>query len=124
MDRLTDGKAELIPTDGIIFDATVVFYEGESVYNVLARETRRNRIHMESEFAPFFNSAYIAGINNIYEFDVGELSGWTYNVNGEFPNYGCSMYVLQDGDVVWWLYTCDRGADIGGEGATDSNRWG
>ena len=47
----------------------------------------------------------------------GELSGWMYRVDGWFPNYGCSRYQLQDGDVVEWLYTCDLGADIGGYNA-------
>jgi hypothetical protein len=36
-----------------------------------------------------------------------------YNVNDWFPNYGCSRYALQDGDVVRWVYTCDLGADVG-----------
>ena len=54
------------------------------------------------------------GIHNLYEFDCGELSGWMYNVNGWFPNYGCSRYALQDGDVIRWRYTCDLGADVGG----------
>ena len=43
---------------------------------------------------------YIEGINNLYEFDCGEQSGWMYSVNGWFPNYGCSRYQLKDGDVV------------------------
>jgi len=124
MDRLTDGKAGLIPRNGVIFDGKVVFYEGESVFNVLQRETKRNRIHMEFVNTPIYNSAYIEGINNIYEFDVGERSGWMYSVNGNFPNYGSSRYTLRDGDVVKWLYTCDRGADIGGGDASDSYSFG
>lgn len=60
-----------------------------------------------------YNSAYIEGIHNLYEFDVGELSGWMYSVNDWFPNYGCSRYQLQDGDVVEWVYTCDLGEDVG-----------
>ena len=34
-------------------------------------------------------------------------------MDGEFPNYGCSKYVLQDGQVIEWLYTCDLGNDVG-----------
>ena len=37
-----------------------------------------------------------------------------YNVNGWFPNYGCSRYMLKDGDKIEWVYTCDLGADVGG----------
>ena len=69
---------------------------------------------MEFENTPIYNSAYIEGINNLYEFDVGELSGWMYKVNEWFPNYGCSRYQLCDGDVVCWVYTCDLGSDVGG----------
>ena len=69
---------------------------------------------MEYMDTPGYGSAYIEGIHNLYEFDVGELSGWMYSVNGRFPNYGCSQSILQDGDVVCWVYTCDYGADVGG----------
>ena len=39
---------------------------------------------------------------------------WMYKVNDWFPNYGCSRYQLQNGDVVEWEYTCELGKDIGG----------
>ncbi len=61
-----------------------------------------------------YNSVYVEGIHNLYEFDTGELSGWMYNVNGWYPNYGASRYQLKDGDVVNWRYTCDLGRDVGG----------
>lgn len=108
-------KVELVPEDGVIFPATeVTFYEGESAFNVLQREMRKAGIHMEFVDTPMYNSAYIEGINNLYEFDCGELSGWMYKVNDWFPNYGCSRYQLQPGDVVEWVYTCDLGIDVGG----------
>ena len=69
---------------------------------------------LEFENTPIYNSAYIEGIGNLYEFDCGELSGWMYQVNGWFPNYGCSRYQLKEGDQVQWVYTCDLGADVGG----------
>ena len=108
-------KVELVPPNGVILDTvTVTFYEGESVFNVLQRELRRAGIHMEFVNTPIYNSAYIEGINNLYEFDCGELSGWMYKVNDWFPNYGCSRYQLKQGDVIEWIYTCDLGRDIGG----------
>ena len=115
MDWLDPEKVELVPEDGIILaPVTVTFYEGESVFNVLQRTCRQNGIHMEFENTPMYNSAYIEGIHNLYEFDCGELSGWMYSVNGWFPNYGCSRYALQAGDVIRWVYTCDLGYDVGG----------
>jgi hypothetical protein len=114
MKLLDKEKVELVPKDGVIFPATkVTFYEGESVFNVLQREMKKHKIHMEFVNTPIYNSAYIEGINNLYEFDVGELSGWMFKVNGWFPNYGSSRYQLKEGDVIEWVYTCDLGRDVG-----------
>ncbi len=114
MDRLNKEKAELIPHDGVILPASSVeFNEGESVFDVLLRETKSRKIHFDFSKTPAYNSVYIKGINNIYELDCGDLSGWTYKVNGLSPNYGCSRYQLHDGDTVEWLYSCDLGKDIG-----------
>lgn len=111
-----DEKAVAIPDDGVIFaEQTVVFYEGESVFNVLVREMKKNKIHLEFVNTPIYNSAYIEGINNLYEYDCGELSGWMYKVNGWYPNYGCSRYELKNGDKIEWVYTCDLGKDVGGD---------
>lgn len=119
MDWLDPEKVELVPEDGWILEPTeVTFYEGESVFNVLQRTCKQQGIHMEFENTPMYNSAYIEGIHNLYEFDCGELSGWMYKVNDWFPNYGCSRYQLQDGDVICWEYTCDLGVDVGGYRAT------
>ncbi|HHT95630.1 MAG TPA: DUF4430 domain-containing protein [Clostridiaceae bacterium] len=115
MKYLDKEKVELVPKDGVIFPATeVTFYEGESVFNILRREMKKAGIHMEFVNTPMYNSVYIEGINNLYEFDVGELSGWMYKVNGWFPNYGASRYQLKAGDVVEWVYTCNLGRDVGG----------
>lgn len=111
-------KLELVPEDGWILPPTqVTFYEGESVFNVLMRTCKQKKIHMEFETTPIYNSAYIEGVHNLYEFDCGELSGWMYKVNEWFPNYGCSRYQLKDGDVICWVYTCNLGIDVGGYSA-------
>ena len=119
MDLCKEEKRELVPEDGwILKPMTVTFYEGESVFNVLQRTCKQQKIHMEFVNTPVYNSAYVEGIHNLYEFDVGNLSGWMYRVNGWFPNYGCSRYQLQNGDVIEWVYTCDLGDDVGGGYAT------
>lgn len=114
LDNLTSGKEEFVPADGWILAAsTVEFEEGESVHDVLKRVCKEAGIHMESSYTPAYNSAYVEGINQLYEFDCGEYSGWMYKVNGWFPNYGCSKYTVSDGDVIDWVYTCDLGKDVG-----------
>ena len=119
MGNLKSGKESFVPSDGwILKPTTVQFNEGESVHDVLRWVCRDNGIHMESSFTPAYNAAYVEGINQLYEFDCGELSGWMYNVNGWFPNYGCSQYTVENGDVINWVYTCDLGRDVG-----DNSMW-
>lgn len=108
MDSLKPEKAGLIPADGVILSArTVTFTEGETVYDVLRRACRDAGVPLDAVYSPTYGTAYVKGINNIYEFDCGNLSGWKYCVNGVYPNYGCSAYVLKEGDVIQWNYTCD-----------------
>ncbi len=114
MDKLDPDKAELVPADGLLYEnPAAVFTEGESALEVLARELKAAKIHFEYVATPAYGTAYIEGIGNLYELDCGELSGWTYRVNGEFLSYGCSEYIVQPGDAVEFLYTCDMGADVG-----------
>ncbi|MDE5558245.1 MAG: DUF4430 domain-containing protein [Ruminococcus sp.] len=112
--ELETEKLDVLPSDGIIFETqTVEFKDGESVFDVLQRICSENNIHMEASWTPIYNSAYVEGINNLYEFDCGNLSGWMYRVNGWYPNYGCSRYQLAEGDIVEWRFTCDLGKDVG-----------
>ncbi|MBE6859661.1 MAG: DUF4430 domain-containing protein, partial [Ruminococcus sp.] len=113
LNDLEADKREIVPSNGIILPPTVVtFYEGESVFDVLQRVCKENNIHMEASWTPVYNSAYVEGINNLYEFDCGNLSGWMYCVDGWYPNYGCSRYQLKDGETVEFRYTCDLGKDV------------
>ena len=115
MDLCDESVKSMVPSGGTILRATTVtFSQGETVYDVLQRVCRDKGIQMESSWSSLYNSAYVEGINNIYEFDVGDGSGWMYKVNGWFPNYGCSGYTLSQGDVICWVYTCNLGDDVGG----------
>lgn len=105
---------DYIPTDGTILAKTT--YKGttdNTVFDVLNTLCRNNDIQLEFSYTPIYESYYIEGINYLYEFDGGNLSGWMYKVNDWFPNYGCSSYFLSDGDVIEWVYTCDLGKDVG-----------
>ena len=83
-----------VPQNGVILPETeYVLRPGDTVFDILDRA--------------------VQGINYLYEFSCGPLSGWMYQVNGEFPNYGCSKYKLKDGDRIAWVYTCDLGKDVG-----------
>lgn len=111
--KMNPEKLAILPRDGIIFPkSTVVFFAGESVFNLLTRELKKSRIHIDFTNTPMYNTVYIKGISNLYEKDCGELSGWVYFVNGQVPSYGCSQYIIQDGDDIAFVYTCDLGKDV------------
>ena len=115
LSKLDPDKVKIVPADGVILaEQTVTFKEGENVFDVLMRVTRDQKIHMEYVSTPVYKSAYIEGIANLYEFDCGELSGWQYKVNDVFPSFGCSRYIVEPGDKIEWVYTCDLGKDVGG----------
>lgn len=122
-DQLDGNKEDLLPKNGLIYSNDRVEVEdGDTVFDVLLREMQAAGIHMESSMTPIYKTNYVEGINNIYEFDAGELSGWMYKVNGSFPSYGASEVELKAGDRIEWLYTCDLGKDIGGKNATGGRR--
>lgn len=113
MEKLDPAKTALVPEDGIIVaETTVAFEEGDTVLDILKQVTKDNKIQMEFEESPGYEGGYVNSINNIYEFDCGPASGWEYFVNDWEPNYGCGKYVLSDGDVIAWRYTCDLGQDL------------
>ncbi len=104
-----------IPQSGAILEEyAMVLRKNDTVYDVLNRAVRHYKIQTECVYSVNYGSVYVRGINQLYEFSCGELSGWMYKVNGEFPNYGCSKYLLKDGDKIEWVYTCDLGRDVGG----------
>ncbi|MEV5028885.1 DUF4430 domain-containing protein [Paenibacillus sp. LPE1-1-1.1] len=99
---------------GTVLAATAVeLQKDDTVLEVLKRTTRKNKIQME--YRGVKAAAYIEGIDNLYEFDLGAKSGWMYRVNGEFPNKSAGAFKLKDGDVIEWLYTIDLGEDLGAE---------
>ena len=117
MANLASGKEGYVPSNGIILGTTqVAFEEGETVFDVLQRVCNSIGIQLEYSYTPLYESYYIEGLNYLYEFDCGSESGWMYKVNGWFPNYGCSSYYVQEGDIIVWCYTCNGlGADVGGD---------
>ena len=116
LDQMAKEKAVLVPEDGILLETVEVeFSGGESVFDVFRKVLREEKIHFEYVDASAYDSVYIEGIGNIYEFDCGPQSGWMFSVNGVYPGLGCSAYTLADGDVIVFNYTCDLGADLGAD---------
>lgn len=114
-ESLNAAKAPYVPNDGIILgETTVELGAGETAFDVLQRVCAAADIQLEYSWTPLYDSYYVEGISHLYEFDCGSESGWLYQVNGVFPNYGCSAYEVRDGDAIIWRYTCvGLGVDVG-----------
>lgn len=107
MDKLKEGKNRYVPSNGVVLATSKVeFNKGESAYDVTRRACNAAGIQMEAAYTPVYSGYYVEGMNNLYEFDCGQSSGWMYKVNGWPPNYGCSEYTLKNGDSIVWYYTC------------------
>ena len=106
--RADDGTT---PEDGVILPTTEIpFSDGETVYDALTVAIRASGLQMEHTGEG--ELVYINGINNLYEFAYGELSGWLYFVNGVRHSTGCGSYKLSDGDEILWQYTTELGEDL------------
>ncbi len=101
---------EYIPDDGIILNDSFLIEENETVFDILVEAAKKHSIQLD--YSGTAGTIYISGINYIYEFDFGDLSGWMYLVNGEKPSVGCDGYVLSDGDYIEFLYSCEMGNDL------------
>lgn len=108
-DRVPDlDKVEHLPSDGVMLATETYQIEaGETVYDILTEASRRHGLHVDA--SGIGESAYIRGIGHLYEQDFGELSGWTYYVNGISPAKGCGAYTLSDGDEIVFDYTLTLG---------------
>lgn len=102
--------AEESPKSVILKASPIGLENGSTAYDQLLIATRKYGIQMEHN--GIVPNVYIEGIDDLYEFDCGELSGWMYRVNGQMSDKGCGEYVLSDGDEVEWIYTDDMGAKI------------
>ena len=58
------------------------------------------------------SSYYVSSINGLAEKACGGTSGWTYSVNGVYPNKSCGRYVLSGGENVRWVYSTDADPTI------------
>lgn len=97
---------------GFILKATKVSIEdGDTVLEVLKKVTKQN--HIQMEYSGGGATAYIEGIQNLYEFDKGPKSGWMYSINGAFMKKGAGTTEVKPGDKIEWAYTLDLGKDLG-----------
>lgn len=83
----------------------VPLQSGDSVYSVLARTCKAKKILLAARNTAY--GEYVSAIDGVAEFDKGGSSGWTYRVNGTYPDYSCDKYKPKPGDKIEWIYTTD-----------------
>ncbi|EOP00270.1 DUF4430 domain-containing protein, partial [Bacillus cereus] len=72
--------------------------EGATVYSVL------NSTGLDVDASGSKGDVYVKGINDLYEKDISDTSGWKYRVNGAFPNRSAGVVTVKPGDTIEWVY--------------------
>ena len=75
----------------------VTLPEGASVYDAL----------VATGVSFDYSSGYVSSINGLAELDGGSMSGWLFQVDGEYPSVGCESYELSGGEQIVWIYIRD-----------------
>lgn len=104
MGNLKPGHKKYVPQNGYILSGyTCAVNSGDTVFDILEKACDDNSIILNSRSSGY--GVYVAGINNIDEFDCGSQSGWKYKVNGVDANRSCGYYKLTGGENIVFYYT-------------------
>lgn len=95
-------EKNLCSADGHMLKKTASFPRDTTVYDALLSLPLNVTVSA-------FNPGYIVAIGGLAEKEGGSYSGWVYLVNGVFVMKGAGQCILNDGDVVHWGYTIERG---------------
>lgn len=113
VDKLTINKGFVVST------TKVEMKSGDTAWSILQRMLDSRGISYDYSLSDKYGSVYVESIAGDGEFDHGSGSGWMYNVNGWYPDYGASKYILNEGDRLQWRYTTNLGSDLG----EDLSKW-
>lgn len=92
--------------DGEIAERTCVYIdEGDTAFDQLLNLVVEKHINIDYSGSKTLGNIYVKSIDGLAEFDYGNMSGWTYYINGDMPDVSCSAYKLKQGDEVQWIYT-------------------
>ncbi|MBT2658209.1 DUF4430 domain-containing protein [Bacillus sp. ISL-18] len=83
----------------ILAPTKVKINDGNTIFDVL----KRTNIDIDSSGSGA--TAYIEGINNIYEFDYGAKSGWVFKLNGASITKSIGVIKVKAGDRIECYYT-------------------
>lgn len=96
--------------EGTILSATKVeISEGNTVLDATLTILKQKGIPISVRGGG--SGAYVEGINNLYEFDRGPLSGWEVKRNGAKIDRSAGAIKVGNGDTIQWVYTTDYKGD-------------
>jgi len=88
---------------GTILPASKVTIQGDdTIFAVLLRIAKQKGIQLETRGSGA--TAYVEGIDNIYEFDYGMKSGWVFTHNGVSITKSIGTIKVKDGDRIECFY--------------------
>ncbi|WP_020619352.1 S-layer homology domain-containing protein [Paenibacillus daejeonensis] len=87
--------------EGLPFVTTVEFEEGANAFDLLLEAVGEDELEytVDPEYGVF--------VEGILGLDGTASDWWMFNVNDEFSMVGASSYIVEDGDVLEWLYHVD-----------------
>lgn len=87
----------------ILASTKVTFKDGDTIYDIIVGTAKSKGIVIDSRGSGA--TAYIEGIDNIYEFDYGAKSGWVFKQNGVSLTKSIGVTKIKDGDRIECFYT-------------------
>ncbi|MGM0843714.1 MAG: DUF4430 domain-containing protein [Bacillota bacterium] len=92
-----DVKGTIVPV------TTVEISEGDTVLSVTQKITKAKGIQLSVRGSN--STAYVEGIDNLFEMDHGPLSGWEVYVDGKQLDKSTGIYEVEPGQAIKWHYT-------------------
>lgn len=89
-----------VEEDGVLFSGSVAVPMESTVLAALEQAGKDNGLAVVTQGSP----AYVTAIGGLAAGEHGDLSGWTYTVNGEMVMDSCAVKTVQEGDEILWTY--------------------
>ncbi len=103
-----DIKGQIVP------QTRVERKEGDTILDITRRVLKQKGIQFSVTGTN--STAYVQGIDNLYEFDEGQNSGWMIRLDGALIKQSAGATPVQDGQVIYWFYTTNYLEESGAEG--------
>lgn len=88
---------------GNVLSTNIPYQEGDTALDVSLRAMQN--VGLSYSLIGSGASAYMEGIDGLFEFDEGPLSGWKISVNGSDIDRSAGVYPVNPNDQVTWYYT-------------------